>query len=1575
MVLLAALWLLMAGFCPAVLCQPDGTLGRETTVQDDQNKGTQMDSLTLASINTNFAFSLYKELVVKNPDKNIVFSPLSVSAALAVLSLGASNNTLKEILEGLKFNLTETPEEDIHRGFGHLLHMLCQPGDQVQIRTGSTIFVEKHLQILAEFKEKIRSLYQAEASTADFQQPHEAIKLINDYVSKQTQGKIQKLISDLDESISMVLVNYIFFKGKWRVPFVPQLTHDSSFYVDKKRTVKVPMMKRKFLTTPYFRDEELSCSVVELKYRGNASALFILPDEGKMQQVEASLQPETLRKWKDSLRPRKIDELCLPKFSISTDYSLENILPQLGIREVFSTQADLSRITGTKDLRVSQVVHKAVLDVAETGTEAAAATGFLVMGSALILSPLKVHFDRPFLMIISKTNTQTPLFMAKVLQLDPITSIPMRSEEDEKVDPHNSAGGEDGFLGLGHFKDLQGRSEPHEAKKLISGYVRKQTKGKIKDLISDLDERTSMVLVNYIYFKGKWKMSFGPHDTLESEFYVDKKRTAKVPVMKIEDLTTPYFWDEELSCSIVKLKYTGNTSALFILPDKGRMQKVEASLQTETQRKWKDSLRPRVSLMPFEIMESDYGQKIDEPCLPKFSISTDYSLENILPQLGIREVFSRQADLSGITGAKDLRVSKVLHKPVLDVAETGENRASQIIVNIFDCVETEQNPVGEDLEYKEGYIEEESDAREAGGVKDQKDQDKETKVDSQTLASINTAFAFSLYKKLVLNNPDKNIVFSPLSISTALAVLSLGARSNTLKEILEGLKFNLTETPEADIHRSFGNFLHMLGQPGDQVQIRTGSAMFIEKRLQILAEFKEKARSLYQAEASTADFQKPNEAKRLINNYVRNQTQGKIQELISELDVRTLMVLVNYIYFKGKWKMPFDPNGTLDSEFYVDKKRTVMVPMMSIEDLTTPYFRDEELSCSVVELKYTGNASALFILPDEGKMQQVEASLQPETLRKWKDSLRPRKINELSLPKFSISTDYNLKDILPQLGIRKVFSTQADLSGITGAKNLKVYKVLHKAVLQKAMLDVVESGTEAAATTGFKENRKDGPPYSSGALDGKVLPCCSVPTRWHLGKRNYSPGRPKHGIQEDSLTLTSFNIDFAFNFYKELVLKNPNENIFFSPFSISAVLAGLSLGARSNTLEEILEGLKFNLTEMPESGIHQGFGHFLYMLSQPRNQVQVITGSAMFIENHQQILAKFKLTSSSLLKPKKLINDYVKKQTQEKIQEPISDLHGSISMVLVNYIYFKDFSEKGKTWFPQGRRIIEIKDLRVSQSEVSTVDSQQPCEAKKLINNDVKKLSQGKIKMHISDLGESTSIVLVNYIYFIEFLDIVVAPGTYRTERFFLSQCSRVSKLPLMQCGGFTNVHLRFHPFACKFHDLEGIYNGGMFTFSKSLQHRLSTVSLLVIIDLDGEPAKMNGVEMTFLADSEFWAENVKSYKIIDEFCLPKFSITTDYSMENILPQLGIREVFSIQFYLSRTIGTKDQISGQCTAQKVFHKALLDVVESGTEAAAATEFNTLHLLRSKKKIILTKFSNSFFCVLLVNFEHHTISEV
>ncbi|XP_028637882.1 serine protease inhibitor A3B-like [Grammomys surdaster] len=414
MAIIAALGILMVGICPAVLCCSDDALGRHIAVQKDQDTLKQLDSLTLASTNTDFALSLYNRLVLQNPRENIVFSPLGITTALNSLALGAKGNTRQEILEGLKFNLTETPEADIHQSFGHLLQQLSQPEDQVQIIAGNALFVEKHLQILTEFKEKVRALYQTEVFTANFQQPHETKKFINDYVKKHTQGKLKELASDLDESTSMVVVNDLLFIGKWKVPFDPDDTFMGKFMLDRKRTVTVPMMKIENLKTPYFRDEKLKCTVVELSYIGNAKAMFILPDQGRMRQVEASLQSATLKKWRKSLKNRMIDEFYLPKFFLSQQYNLEDILPGLGIREVFSAQADLSGITGANNITVSEIIHNALLEMTETGTEVDASTRVEYEFLSAKTKPISVNMNRKFLYIVLDSSSSLISVMGKV---------------------------------------------------------------------------------------------------------------------------------------------------------------------------------------------------------------------------------------------------------------------------------------------------------------------------------------------------------------------------------------------------------------------------------------------------------------------------------------------------------------------------------------------------------------------------------------------------------------------------------------------------------------------------------------------------------------------------------------------------------------------------------------------------------------------------------------------------------------------------------------------------------------------------------------------------------------------------------------------------------------------------------------------------------------------------------------------------------------------------------------------------------------------------------------------------------
>ncbi|XP_075860725.1 alpha-1-antichymotrypsin-like [Microcebus murinus] len=415
---LLALGLLVAGVCPAVLCHQGGTRDQESVTLGDHDNGTRGDSLRLGSSNTDFACSLYKKLALQNPNENVIFSPLSVSVALAFLSLGAGGTTLTELLQGLKFNLTETSEAEIHQSFQQLLRSLSRPSEQLQLSTGNAMFIAEQLRLRERFVEDAQGLYASKAFKTNFQDSAAAEKFINDYVEKKTRGKIVDLVKDLDPSTMMVLVNYIFFKAKWNTPFDPHDTVKARFYLSRRKWVKVPMMSMEDLDVPYFRDEELSCAVAELMYTGNASALLVLPDLGKMKQVEAKLLPETLRRWRDSLQTRHIDSLQLPKFSISGDYNLENILPRLGIRAVFTKEADLSGITGAKNLLLSQMVHKAVLDVAEVGTEAAAATGIKMVPMSGRMGPMfTFSVTRPFMVIIQDKKLQHIPFMAKVTEL------------------------------------------------------------------------------------------------------------------------------------------------------------------------------------------------------------------------------------------------------------------------------------------------------------------------------------------------------------------------------------------------------------------------------------------------------------------------------------------------------------------------------------------------------------------------------------------------------------------------------------------------------------------------------------------------------------------------------------------------------------------------------------------------------------------------------------------------------------------------------------------------------------------------------------------------------------------------------------------------------------------------------------------------------------------------------------------------------------------------------------------------------------------------------------------------------
>ncbi|XP_013925911.1 PREDICTED: alpha-1-antitrypsin-like [Thamnophis sirtalis] len=357
-----------------------------------------------------FAIELYKILAARSDGENVVFSPCSISIVLSVLLLGTNSNTHAEILKGLDFNMTKIQEDEIHQGFHELLHLLTHSEEDYKLDIGQALFLKEGIQPLQTFLDKIKEFYEAEIQATKFQDPKEAEKQINDYIKEKTHGKIAELVKDLSIETVFVLTNYIFFRGHWKNPFNPEFTREEDFFVDHNTTVKVQMMHRTGWFYSYF-DSQLSCTVLQIDYNGTETTFFVLPDPKKEKELDASLSIETVNRWAQNVQ-RNTATVSIPKFSISATYNLKEPLSQLGITEIFTDDADLSRVTGGRALKLSKAIHKAVLTIDESGTEAAGATAAELMPVSL---PPEHQFNHPFIVLVFNRQINGTLFAAKIV--------------------------------------------------------------------------------------------------------------------------------------------------------------------------------------------------------------------------------------------------------------------------------------------------------------------------------------------------------------------------------------------------------------------------------------------------------------------------------------------------------------------------------------------------------------------------------------------------------------------------------------------------------------------------------------------------------------------------------------------------------------------------------------------------------------------------------------------------------------------------------------------------------------------------------------------------------------------------------------------------------------------------------------------------------------------------------------------------------------------------------------------------------------------------------------------------------
>ncbi|NXE55843.1 PAI2 inhibitor, partial [Casuarius casuarius] len=401
--------------------------------------------------NTRFALDFFKHECQENGDKNILFSPLSISSALATVYLGAKGDTANQMAKVLHFNKaegarnvtttitvqvysrteerlsnrcacfqkTETDKSsNIHAGFKALNFEINQPTKNYLLRSVNLLYGEKTLSFSKEYLQLAKKYYNAEPESVDFvRTANEIRKEINSKVEHQTEGKIQNLLppGSVDSLTRLVLINALYFKGNWATKFQAEATRQRPFRVNTNTTKPVPMM---FLSDKFnwCYIESVQANILELPYVHNDLSMFILlpSDITGLQKLERELTFENLSGWTSpELMEKTKMEVYLPRFTLEEKYDLKSTLSRMGIQDAFTDgQADFTGMSENSDLVLSQVFHKCYVEVNEEGTEAAAASSG-VLASRNLGATVIFAADHPFLFFIRHNKTKCILFLGR----------------------------------------------------------------------------------------------------------------------------------------------------------------------------------------------------------------------------------------------------------------------------------------------------------------------------------------------------------------------------------------------------------------------------------------------------------------------------------------------------------------------------------------------------------------------------------------------------------------------------------------------------------------------------------------------------------------------------------------------------------------------------------------------------------------------------------------------------------------------------------------------------------------------------------------------------------------------------------------------------------------------------------------------------------------------------------------------------------------------------------------------------------------------------------------------------------
>ncbi len=354
--------------------------------------------------NNRFAFDLMANL----DDGNVFFSPYSIYSAMAIVYEGSNGSTMDEISSVFNY----PSKEELRPNFAHLYNSINLASKEYELRSGNALWVQEGFPLLDSYVSNVEKYYGAKASNLDFVNDSEGSRrTINDFISAQTNGKINNLIGRgvLDRYTRLVITNAVYFKGDWRWKFDKSETSEMVFHSPNGDVNTLMMhMEPEDVSFNYSEDEDFQA--IELPYKGNRLSMFVV-----LPKDNATLNYSEFQNLLSSMKEESVAEIYIPKFTFDIKYRLNGPLIKMGMIDSFTGSADFSGMTGGKDLYISDIFHQAYISVDEEGTEAAAATAVVMRLTAM---PNQIVFkaDHPFYFFILDKEYGEILFAGRYVE-------------------------------------------------------------------------------------------------------------------------------------------------------------------------------------------------------------------------------------------------------------------------------------------------------------------------------------------------------------------------------------------------------------------------------------------------------------------------------------------------------------------------------------------------------------------------------------------------------------------------------------------------------------------------------------------------------------------------------------------------------------------------------------------------------------------------------------------------------------------------------------------------------------------------------------------------------------------------------------------------------------------------------------------------------------------------------------------------------------------------------------------------------------------------------------------------------